>query len=364
MNALEAKIGAEIARDGPISLARYMALCLTDPEHGYYRRGQPIGARGDFTTAPEISQMFGELIGLWCAVTWRQIGAPAALNLVELGPGRGSLMADCLRAGRQIAAFVPACTIHLVEAGDDMRAAQRCALEGHDVRWHDDFASVPDGPALIIANEFFDALPIRQFQRAEGGWHERLVDDRGGLCFGQSTACDALPDTFGPAPPGSIAEISPVREHLAAQIAGRIAAQGGAALIIDYGHARTGLGDTLQAVRRHAPHDPLTAPGEADLTSHVDFEALGRAAGAHDVALHGPIAQGRFLRTLGIDARAAMLMKNTTPAGAAEIEQARERLTAPAAMGTLFQAFAICRPGTATPAGFEALEHERRVAWS
>lgn len=364
MNALQAKIEAEIAREGPISLARYMALCLTDPEHGYYRHGTPIGAKGDFTTAPEISQMFGELLGLWCAVTWRQMGAPSAINLVELGPGRGSLMADCLRAGRQIPDFVPACALHLVEAGEDLRAAQRGALQGYDVCWHEDFATVPAGPALIIANEFFDALPVRQFIRADLGWVERLIEP--GLSFGQGVERHEMPESLANAPAGSIVEISPAREELASQIARRIAAEGGAALIIDYGHARSGIGDTLQAVRRHAPHDPLKAPGEVDLTTHVDFEALERAADGHDVAVHGPISQRRFLRALGIDARAAMLMKRAEPGAAAEIEGAHNRLTAPSAMGELFQALAICGPGLPTPAGFEALatQVERRAAWS
>jgi len=371
MSALEAKITAEIARNGPMSVARYMALCLTDPEHGYYAKdqegtGQPIGARGDFITAPEISQMFGELLGLWCAVTWQQMGAPGRVNLVELGPGRGSLMADCLRAARQVEGFIPSCAIHLVETGEGMRAAQRRALAGYDVRWHDDLAAIPDGPTLLLANEFFDALPVQQLIATELGWYERLIDDRGGLCFARGDQRHDVPTKFTHAAPGSILEISPARDAVAGQIGRRIAAFGGAALIIDYGHPRTDIGDTLQAVRRHARHGVLETPGDADLTTHVDFEALGHAAGAHGVDCHGPIAQGRFLRALGIDARAATLMKNSSPEGVVEIESARQRLTETSAMGMLFKAFAICPAGAPTPAGFEVREtgRERRTAWS
>ncbi len=337
---------------------RYMSLCLAHPRYGYYRRGTPIGKTGDFITAPEVSQMFGELIGLWCAAVWERMGRPAPAILVELGPGRGTLMADALRAARAVPAFCRAVSLHLVETNETLRRAQRTALDGAAPAWHDGLETVPRGPLLAIANEFLDALPIRQFQRAESGWRERVVtvDEGGGaLRFGLAADASAASGDLGDLPLGTIVERSPAREAVAALLAERVRCSGGAALIVDYGPARPGAGDTLQAVRRHRFHDVLREPGDADLTAHLDFAALARAARRAGAEAHGPVAQRCFLRALGIDARAARLRRN--PDRAAEVEAQRRRLTAPDEMGTLFKAFAIADPALGPPPGFERAHH-------
>ncbi|HSI40606.1 MAG TPA: class I SAM-dependent methyltransferase [Xanthobacteraceae bacterium] len=345
MTPLEAELRTLIATEGPIPVARYMALCLGHPRHGYYMGRDPFGAAGDFTTAPEISQMFGELLGLWCAACWQQIGAPDPVRLVELGPGRGTLMADVLRAARALPAFHAALDVHLVETSPALRARQRERLPDAPVRWHDSLAEVPDGPALILANELFDALPVAQFVRTERGWHERCVglDADGHLAFG----LDPRPGpAFGPALPGAVLER--LDHPLVRAVPERLAAQGGAALIIDYGHAASGLGDTLQAVRRHAFADPLKDPGEADLTAHVDFAALARHGTAAGARAFGPLPQGDFLRRLGLDARAARLGRQADA----------ERLagTAPGGMGGLFKVLALVHPAAGAPPGFADAE--------
>ena len=297
---LERELVAMIAAEGPLTVERYMALCLGHARHGYYMRQDPFGRGGDFTTAPEVSQMFGELIGVWCAVAWQAMGAPP-FRLVEPGPGRGTLMADLLRAARVVPGFLEAARVHLVETSPVLRRSQENALSGAGtaIHWHASIDEVPDGPTLLVANEFFDALPIRQFVRTGTGWHERLVGtDTGKLAFG--LAPDPLPPALLPhwaraAAPGDIVEISPARNDAARSIGARLEAWGGAALIIDYGHERSAPGDTLQAVRAHAFQDVLDSPGESDLTSHVDFEALGAALRDGGANVHGPLAQGAFL---------------------------------------------------------------------
>lgn len=351
-----------IALGGPLTVGQYMAEALGHPRHGYYVTRDPLGAAGDFVTAPEVSQMFGELIGLWCAVVWQAMGRPDPFLWVELGPGRGTLMADALRATRRVPGFTDAARIHLVDTSPVLRTIQaRTLANAGPTRppvWHDDLAKVPDGPILLIANEFFDALPIRQFQRTTDGWCERLVAVDGAgpaLRWGLSAPMPRpplLPTAVLDAPVGSIAEVSPAAIGVADAIGRRLAGDGGAALIIDYGHAHSAAGETLQAVRGHAYHDVLADPGEADLTAHVDFERLLRAgaeAGAHPF---GPIEQGTFLERLGLGARTEGLLARATPTQAEAIGTARQRLTAADQMGRLFKAAVLQSPRLPPPPGF------------
>ena len=358
MTPLAATIRDRIRRFGPIPVAEYMALALAHPEHGYYRTRDPLGAAGDFVTAPEISQMFGELIGLWCAVEWQRAGSPAPVNLVELGPGRGTLMADALRAARTMAAFRDALRIHLVETSPALRDRQRQTLAGIDVAWHETVDGVPPGPLLLVANEFFDALPVRQYVRSGDEWRERLVGldgDRLRFVAADRPAAEAIgfPASARAAPDGAVFERCPAALALAAALGSRIARDGIAALIVDYGPARAAAGETLQAVRGHAFHDALADPGEADLTAHVDFESLGRAAAEAGAAVFGPVTQATLLTRLGIDARAGRLATAAGPEKAQKIDAARRRLIGGDGMGTLFKALALVRPGLDAPAGFE-----------
>ncbi len=320
MGGLAGHLRRVIAAEGPITVARYMEEALGHPRLGYYMRGDPFGARGDFVTAPEISQIFGELVGLWCAVVWRAMGRPAPVLLVELGPGRGTLMADALRAVAGAAPdFRAALAVHLVETSPALKDRQRAALAEAAPRWHRSLESVPEGPMLAVANEFFDALPVRQFERTSGGWRERLVgvDSATGVFRFQSAPrqtpeAELILPPLAAAAAGSIVESRPAADELAKALARRVAARGGAALVVDYGPAHSAPGDSLQAVKAHRYHDALEAPGEADLTAHVDFAALARAAGGAGARVHGPVAQGRFLSALGIDARAAKLLATAT----------------------------------------------------
>jgi NADH dehydrogenase [ubiquinone] 1 alpha subcomplex assembly factor 7 len=357
------RIAAHIARLGPITVAEYMVQVLTHPDDGYYMTGDPFGARGDFVTAPEISQMFGELIGLWCADTWQRMDAPAEVLLVELGPGRGTLMADALRAARALPAFRRALRLHLVEVSPALRARQQAALAreaGLSPTWHERLDQVPEGPMLLVANEFFDALPVHQFERQAEGWRERVValaPDGASLAFAlappEARTLALVPPELREAAPGAVVEVSTTATLIAAEIGRRLAARGGAALIVDYGHARPRAEATLQAVRGHARHDPLAEPGSADLTAHVDFTALARAAGEAGAHAHGPIPQGRFLTALGIEARAAGLAAAATPAQAGDLAAALRRLTDATEMGALFKALALGHPDLEAPAGFE-----------
>ncbi|HST35669.1 MAG TPA: SAM-dependent methyltransferase [Allosphingosinicella sp.] len=321
---LEARLKRRIADEGPISVADYMA----EANAHYYATRDPFGAEGDFTTAPEISQMFGELVGIWLADLWMRAGRPAAARYVELGPGRGTLAEDALRAMRGAGLAPP---MELVETSPVLRRAQ---AERVSACWHDELSSLPaDGPLLVVANEFFDALPVHQFD--EDG-EELLV-----RLDGDGFVRDGAP----------MIETSPASLAIAADLARRIAKQGGAALIVDYGPARRGTGDTLQSLLRHAYADPFADPGERDLTAHVDFEALGEAARHEGVRVFGPVEQGVWLRSMGIDLRAASLAK-AVPEQAAEIIADRDRLTAPEQMGRLFKAMALVAPSWPEPAGF------------
>jgi NADH dehydrogenase [ubiquinone] 1 alpha subcomplex assembly factor 7 len=356
-----------IETEGPQPVERVMAEALGHPEHGYYATRDPFGAAGDFITAPEVSQMFGELIGLWCAHTFEQIGAPAKLHLIELGPGRGTLMADALRATARLAAFRDAIQVHLVETSAKLREAQRRTLGDETIHWHDHLDDVPAGPALILANEFFDVLPVRQLVATLQCWRERVVafgEGHGAFRFAESF--DAPLDLPGwlpmaeSLPPGTIAEDSPARAGLAEAIGQRLHTHGGAALIIDYGHAASTPGDTLQAVKAHRKVSILDTLGDADLTAHVDFAALARAAAKAGARAWGPVPQGRFLIALGIETRAARLLARADSAQAAAIESALHRLTSPGAMGTLFKAMALTLPDATAPEGFRNQRTEDR----
>ncbi|MCJ2093318.1 SAM-dependent methyltransferase [Methylobacterium sp. J-072] len=342
MTPLGAEIAALIRHGGPIGVDRYMALCLGHPVHGYYRTRDPLGAQGDFTTAPEISQMFGELLGAWAGYVHGQLGRPDPLVLVELGPGRGTLMADALRALR---VAVPDAELrpHLVETSPVLQAVQERALAGTGATWHTGIETLPEGPAILLANEFFDCLPVRQFERRSTGWHERQVGlgPEGDLVFGLTP--EATPGLDADGPEGALLSVPAAGLALMRQLARRLRESGGALLAIDYGHVRPGFGDTLQALSGHRFADPLAAPGEADLTHHVDFAALAKAAQAEGASAHGPVSQRDFLLTLGLNARAERLKTRATAAQAAAIDAAVQRLTdmSRAGMGNLFKVLAV-----------------------
>jgi NADH dehydrogenase [ubiquinone] 1 alpha subcomplex assembly factor 7 len=358
VNALTEYLARRIRESGPLGIDEYMEAALTHPQHGYYATRDPLGAHGDFVTAPEVSQIFGELIGLWCADNWARMGRPDPVILVELGPGRGTLMADMLRALRVAPEFRRALRLHLIEISPVLRARQAAALAAAAPRWHDSVATLPDGPLILVANEFLDALPIRQFVRAGDGWHERRValGDNGALTFGLDAAPDraaaAMPPALRSAAPGSLCEIRPAAQALAALLGARLAAEGGVALFIDYGHFPSACGDTLQAVRSHRRHDLLADPGGADLTAHVDFAAFANAATAAGARAWGPVRQGAFLGAIGLAERAGALLRRATPAQAEAIAAACRRLIEPEEMGTLFKALALAHPALPAPAGF------------
>jgi NADH dehydrogenase [ubiquinone] 1 alpha subcomplex assembly factor 7 len=351
-------LAERIARGGPINVADYMAAALGDPEHGYYRRADPLGAGGDFTTAPEISQLFGELIGAWLIDCWDRAGRPGRFNLVELGPGRGTLMADIMRVARHVPEFLKAAEIHLVEINPRLREVQAKALAGLTPSWHDAFATVPDGPVMLMANEFLDALPIRQLVFWKGAWRERLVDwsAESGLHFVPSEELSPLSLLVPPevsAGEGAIYELSPAAIAAGTEVSRRIAAQGGAALFIDYGRAKSAAGESLQAVRAHRMVKVLDDPGEVDLSAHVDFAQLARVARDGGAEIVGPATQGAFLNALGIGIRAQRLKRGLPEDGAAALDRAVERLTASDAMGRLFKVLAIVPRGGIRPAGFD-----------
>ena len=361
MTPLERSLRSRIYQHGPISVAEYMAAVSCDPEHGYYRTRDPFGERGDFITAPEICQIFGELLGLWSVVTWRQMGAPNPVIFAELGPGRGTLMADALRAAQADPTFMAAIDVRLVETSEMLRAQQRRALCDVRIRWHDQLDDLPAGPMLLLANEFFDALAIEQYVRTADGWQRRYVGlDRasGLLCFVKPNRPvdweSHIPLAIRSAAVGDVFETCPTARTLIRNLTRRLADDGGAALIIDYGHGATATGETMQAMSRHRYHNVLDTPGIADLTAHVDFQALAGAATGESV--HGPIPQGVFLKRLGAQARADRLVKSANPAQRASICSGYRRLTDPDEMGSLFKAIAITHPALGPPAGFEPTE--------
>lgn len=345
-----------IATDGPLSVADYMSDCLLHPVYGYYTTRDPLGAQGDFITAPEISQMFGELVGLSLAQAWIDQGAAAPFTLAELGPGRGTLMADLLRATRGVPGFHEAMQLHLVEASPTLRATQKHTLSGYDVTWCDHAADLPQQTLFLVANEFFDALPVRQFVRQGNGWCEKRIGlTNGALSFGlaQPTAQAALDHRLDDTKDGDLVEICTTAPPILAEIGTRVSAHGGAALIIDYGDWRS-LGDTLQALRAHSPTDPLQAPGSADLTTHVDFEALSLAAAAAGCAFSRITPQGVFLERLGITNRAQTLAQPLSGAAHETLVAAHRRLTHPQEMGNLFKVMGLFPKTKTPPPGLEA----------
>lgn len=343
----------QIATTGPITLADYMTQCLLHPEHGYYTTRDPLGSAGDFTTAPEISQMFGELIGLCLAQTWLDQGAPGAFTLAEIGPGRGTLIADILRATRAVPGFHAAADLHLIEASPTLRKAQADRLTDHTPTWHDSITTLPEAPLLLVANEFFDALPIRQFTRDDKGWRETMVAVQDTtLIAGLSDPApiEMLDHRLADTETGQIVETCAPAAPITAEISRRIATYGGTALFFDYGdwHSR---GDTFQALQNHQPVDPFATPGAADLTAHVDFEALALAATG--VTHSAMTTQGVFLERLGITARAQTLATSLTGTALESHIQAHRRLTHPQEMGSLFKTLALVPTGAPLPPGYD-----------
>ncbi|MEL6681902.1 MAG: SAM-dependent methyltransferase [Pseudomonadota bacterium] len=351
MTTLADLLHARIARTGPITIADYMAECLLHPQHGYYVTRDPLGAAGDFITAPEISQMFGELVGLAMAQAWMDQGRPDPVTLAELGPGRGTLMADILRATKTVPGFYDAIEIHLIEASPVLRDAQAERIP--DPHWHADVTTLPEQPLFLIANEFFDALPIRQFVRDGDGWRERMVgvSDRA-LHMGLSAPAPLalLEHRVTDTKDGDLVEICPSLPGIIANISTRIAQHGGAALIIDYGDWGS-LGDTVQAVSNHQKVDPLGAPGQADLTAHVDFAEIARHAPPAKFSKLTP--QGVFLERLGITQRAQSLANALSGDNLHTHVAAHRRLTHPAEMGELFKVMSIHTATAMPPPGLE-----------
>lgn len=352
---LAEKIKAIVRVNGPISVTDYFALCLADPEYGYYKTRDPFGRGGDFVTAPEISQLFGEMVGIFLVHAWEKHLKPKrAVRIAEIGPGRGTMMADVLRVVSKLAPdLYEASTVHLVETSPTLSGIQAETLAGHRdrIHWHQAFDDIPDGFLLLVGNEFFDAVPIRQFVKTSQGFRERLVglDENGELGFAAgANGIDPslLPRGHRDTPLGSVAEIAPARSAIMQAIADRLFNSGGTALFIDYGHVEPGFGDTLQAVLEHAFDPPLANPGEADLTSHVDFAALAEMARARSVHVNGMAKQGNFLLSLGIAERAGALGTGKDAARQADIRAAVERLVGnrPGEMGELFKVLAVSSP--------------------
>jgi NADH dehydrogenase [ubiquinone] 1 alpha subcomplex assembly factor 7 len=351
-----------IENTGPIPVSDFMAECLCHPKHGYYMKKDPFGTKGDFTTAPEISQTFGELLGLWAAITWQQMGSPDAVHLVELGPGRATLMSDALRATRRVPGFHDALQVHLVEISPVLKSRQNETLKnaGLDIQWHDDFTHIPDGPALFIANEFFDALPIRQFEKGAKGWAERFIDldpDGKGLRFvlqHDEAALALMPPALKEKDEqGGFFEISSSAQSVAYGLGQRISEQGGAFLAIDYGYTQPDFGETLQALKNHKYASVLDTPGDADLTAHVDFATLAHNFQDGGAKIWGPIGQGLFLERLGIAQRFQTLLQNATHSQRPSLIAAHKRLTAPEDMGKLFKVICATHPDQPAPAAFE-----------
>ena len=365
--SLVIRIARRIRREGPLSIAAYMALALHDPDRGYYATHDPLGAAGDFVTAPEISQVFGELIGACLIDFWQRVGRPDPVILAELGPGRGTLIEDLLRASRAVPEFRRALRLYLVEASPVLRQAtqRRLAAAAPDIAPHfaDGVDALPGGALLLVANEFLDALPIRQFVRGRNGWAERLVAldartdpeaERLVVAEGPESPALALliPPALRAAPPGTRVEICPAAAALAASLGERLARDPGMALFIDYGYFPGRAGPTLAALRRHRPVSLLDSPGEADLSAHVDFAAFAEAAAASGAESRGPVSQRDFLLALGGEARLAVLSRRAAPAMRAALASGFARLIDPAQMGTLFKVLAVTSPGLPPPAGF------------
>lgn len=379
-------IKKQIARNGPMDTGTYLGLVLGHPKYGYYMRRDPFGTMGDFITAPEVSQMFGEVIGAWAADTWMKLGSPDSFVLIEGGPGRGTLMADMMRATKKIPGFHEAAEIHLLETSTVLRRIQAGALKGYKVKWHDTLATIPaDRKVIFISNELLDALPVRQFEKTESGWMERVVilakdskprhaaqgtvelmravmpnlyapraEEESGLEFTLVPFAGgmAVPPELEDAKAGSIFEFSAARVSLMANVAAMIKAQGGAALWIDYGHIKSKVGDTFRAIYRHNYVHPLTFVGDADLSFHVDFAAMAKVAQEGGVRVHGPVTQGEFLKAIGIGQRAQALKANASEQRAKDIEKALQRLCDSDQMGEVFKVMGLSYGTTEAPSGF------------
>jgi len=345
MNALARIIADVIAADGPLPIDRYMALCLGHPQHGYYMTRDPFGRAGDFTTAPEISQVFGELIGVWVAQVWQTMGEPRHFALVELGPGRGTLMADVLRVLGKIEKCRKAADVHFVETSPVLREAQ--ATRVSNATWHHSTVSLSALPTILIANEFFDALPIRQFERKQGRVFERVV--------GEELQVGLVPSSYViPLRGEGVFEDQAMRIAIATQLGDHINIVGGAAMIIDYGHAQTAMGDTLQAMAAHKSCSISEFPGESDITSHVDFDALGRAFATGGAKVAGLMTQGAFLDAMGLQARTEVLARNVSGEAKTQLVTATERLAHPGQMGHLFKVMAVTSATLPAPYPFGA----------
>lgn len=357
MNELATHIRSLITANGPMTIASYMDLALQHPEHGYYRQHDPLGKDGDFITAPEISQMFGEMIGLWCADVWRKLGQPDRFVLLELGPGRGTLMQDALRATAKVPGFHQALQLHMLESNLTLRKIQQEKLIVHLPIYLDNLSQLPDLPTIVIANEFFDALPVRQFEKTFQGWNERWITvEQDKLAFIHlpldAIMSQLIPENLREANPGTFYEVSMPSTAIMRNLAKHIVRNGGAVLAIDYGFAEAAGQPTLQAVANHTYVDVLSNPGAVDLTSHVDFGLLQRVVSGQGARVVSPVGQGEFLQTLGIDLRAAQLKQHATPQQAGDIDAALKRLTGPSDMGNLFKVLAITSAQLSTPVGF------------
>lgn len=355
MTRLGRRLIAQIARSGPMPVADYMTQCLLDPQHGYYTNVQPFGAHGDFVTAPDVSQMFGELLGLCLAQSWIDQGSPKPFILAELGPGRGTLMADLLRAAAFVPGFTDAARVWLVEASLPMRAHQMETLASNNVNWADTVNGIPDGPLFLIANEFFDCMPIRQYRKTGAGWQEQMIgakDGELGFVLGAALPPQAVPDWAKDLPPGAVIETSAASAAIAGDIARRISQHGGTAIIVDYGDWNSS-GDTLQAVKAHRKIGPLEKPGQSDLTAHVNFAELAHAAKLH-VTVTPMIPQGELLLRLGIRQRAEALSKNCGPGTLKAHAAAFRRLTHADEMGQLFKVIAFYPTDATPPPGFQS----------
>lgn len=346
------RLAARIRAEGPMPLAEFMGEAVA----AYYRRERVFGAEGDFVTAPEISQIFGELVGIWFALRWHAAGRPERFPLVECGPGRGTLIADALRAARSVPGFAKAIELHLIETSPTLRAAQAEALAGFPASWHDGLETLPEGPLFLIANEFLDALPVAQVVFRGGAWRERRVglfrEDFAFVDGAEAAPPAAMLSRLPPPREGEILETAAAAEDFVARVAARIAAAGGAALFFDYGHAESGFGDTVQAVSRHRYVPPLAAPGEVDLTAHVDFARMAEAAQAHGAAAFGPADQGVWLVAMGLPTRLTVLLRGATPEQTEALVSSTRRLTEPHAMGRLFKALALLPVSAQPPEGF------------
>lgn len=344
-SSIEKYLKDHIAAHGPMDVGQFMSIALSHPEFGYYMKRDPFGRGGDFTTAPEVSQMFGEMIGVWCADVWMQMGSPKKFTLLECGPGRGTLMADILRATNGVDGFRDAVDVHLLEISPVLKQKQIETLDDFEVTHHETLEDVPNAPLIVVANEFLDALPFRQFAKLKSGWAERVVTED--FKFGLKPAINSfIPKEFQSAKEGEIFESAPARVSFVKNVSELLRKNTGVALFIDYGHAKSGLGDTFQAIHKHKYAGVLEHIGDADLTSHVDFEALKQAA---DINVYGPVEQGAFLKDMGIEIRAQILASKTEPT---DVLNALKRLTDSSQMGSLFKVMGLSHGDAVTPSGF------------